>query len=330
MNIKNDFSLKDILWYRIGGKAKYLLDIAGRDDLEQAIKFLEEHDLYKNKKYIVTGLGSNLVFKDDYFDGAVIRFVPSKDKKRSFVVEKYNKLLVTAYAGETLDDLILFSFQKGLIGLEWAGGLPGTVGAAVRGNVGAFGKEIKDSFCEAEILKLRNGGRYIFINGFINKKMNFSYRQSIVKQEKHMLILYATFLLQKATPEQLKRAKEVYEANISYRKLHHPLEYPNCGSVFKNIKQKEEVAKVLEVWPDVAEMVTTKWYGKVSMGYIIHRLGFAGFKLGNAQVSEKHNNFIVNLGEAKSKDVLAIINMIQKKVQETFGFMPEVEVEVVK
>ena len=87
---------------------------------------------------------------------------------------------------------------------------------------------------------------------------------------------------------------------------------------------------MLEVWPDMREMVEKKWYGKVSMAYVIGRLGFSGFKIGNAQVSTKHNNYISNLGEAKASDVKKIIDTISDKFTATFGFSPELELEVVK
>ncbi|HRN96795.1 MAG TPA: hypothetical protein PLD54_05090, partial [Candidatus Levybacteria bacterium] len=113
------------------------------------------------------------------------------------------------------------------------------------------------------------------------------------------------------------------------RKERHPLEYPNCGSVFKNIRKKEDIEKVLAVYPDIKEKIEKDWYGKVSMGYLIQRLGLQGYRVGNAQISEKHALFIVNLGGATSQDVRSIINTVTEKCEETFGFTPEVEVEVV-
>jgi UDP-N-acetylmuramate dehydrogenase len=117
--------------------------------------------------------------------------------------------------------------------------------------------------------------------------------------------------------------------NINYRKEHHPIEYPTCGSVFKNITDANQIQKILAIWPDIKESMDTKWHGKISMGYVVKRLGFSKYRVGNMQVSEKHANFIVNLGNAKASDVLTIIKEIQNKVQETFGFIPEVEVEIV-
>jgi UDP-N-acetylmuramate dehydrogenase len=127
----------------------------------------------------------------------------------------------------------------------------------------------------------------------------------------------------------LSKAKEEYSSHIDYRKKNHPMEYPSCGSVFKNITKKEEVEKMLDTWEDMSELVRNKWYDKASMGYVIRRLGFAGFRVGGAKVSEKHANYIVNIDNAKFNDVYGIIEKIKEKFSKTFDFSPELEVEVV-
>ena len=103
--------------------------------------------------------------------------------------------------------------------------------------------------------------------------------------------------------EEIEEARQKYYSHIEYRKTHHPMEYPNCGSVFKNIFNKNQIEKVFSVFPETKELSENKWYGKVSIGYLIKKLGFSGFKIGQAQVSEKHNNFIINLGNEKFLDV---------------------------
>lgn len=319
MQIHNDFDLSKVLWFRIGGKARYFLQCANREDIFKALDFVEEHH---PERIFVLGLGSNLIFSDDYFDGVVIQIASGHKPQISF-----HDILATAFAGETLDSLIQLSFNNKLIGLEWAGGLPGTVGAGVRGNVGAFGGEIKDLLTAAEVLEFDD--KNIDILEMKNKDFHFSYRHSIVKERKKMIVTTAQFRLKHADREQLVKARSVYAANMDYRRIHHPLEYPNCGSVFKNIKKPEEVAKIVDVWPDIRPLVKEKWHGKVSMGYVINRLGFSGYTIGKARVSEKHANFINNLGGASAKDVLTIIKRIQEMAEETFAIVPEVEVEIV-
>ena len=124
-------------------------------------------------------------------------------------------------------------------------------------------------------------------------------------------------------------ARQTYLHNMEYRRVRHPLEYPNCGSVFKNIADPVHITKIIEVFPDLEEKIKRDWHGKVAMGYLIKRLDFSEFKIGNAMISPKHCNFIVNLGDAKATDVLSIIKTIQEKFIKTFDFIPEVEVEIV-
>ena len=104
--------------------------------------------------------------------------------------------------------------------------------------------------------------------------------------------------------------------------------YPSCGSVFKNITEKEKVEKVLAMWPDIREMSDNKWHHKISMGYAIGRLGFSGKKIGGAMVSPEHTNYIVNIDQAKASDIKTLISEIQSKFQNTFGFTPEPEVVI--
>jgi len=321
MTIHQDFSLSNILWYKIGGKAKYFLECSNRVDVLHAIDFI---NIKKLKKIFICGLGSNVLFSDDYFDGAVIRIV--SEKNISPFIKKDG--LVEVFAGEILGDLVKFCLDNSLLGLEWAGGLPGTVGAGVRGNVGAFGGEIKDTLFTADIIDYSS-------NDFSTKTvtrddLQFVYRGSLIKTQKKNIVLSSSFQLRKGSSEEVLHAREVYERNIQFRKDHHPLEYPNCGSVFKNIRKKEEIEKILSVFPEFKEDVETKWHGKIAMASLIEKIGFKGYRIGDAQISQKHALFIVNLGQAKAKDVLQIIQDLQDKFQVTFGFVPEVEVEIVK
>lgn len=143
-------------------------------------------------------------------------------------------------------------------------------------------------------------------------------------------MLSAAFRLVIAGGDAVAAARETYRANIEYRHRNHPMEYPTCGSVFKNIERPGDVEKILALWPDVRELVEGRWHGKLSMGYAVKRLGLSGFQVGDAQISPKHCNFIVNLGNATSSDVLSIITEVQQRFLATFGFVPEPEVEIVE
>ncbi len=321
MQIHEDFSLAEVLWYKIGGKAKYFLECKNRKDLEEALSFIKAK---KPKKVFICGQGTNLIFSDDYFDGAVIQIISTPGESTLQVSGSE----VTAFAGIVLGEVIDYAFDNHLIGLEWAGGLPGTVGAAVRGNVGAYGGEIKDSLIRAEVIDYT--GETPELKTLTNEELQFVYRGSVVKSKKEMVVVTATFGLKKATEEEFSEAKLTAEKNKQSRKDRHPLEYPNCGSVFKNLRKPEEIEKVLSVFPEFKENVEKKWYGKVAMASLIEKFGLKGYRVGNAQVSEKHALFIVNLGGAKAQDVLEIIKHIKNTCKKTFGFEPEVEVEIVQ
>lgn len=144
MKILPDAKIADQLWYKIGGTAKYLIECSFKEDIIDAFKYIKKE---KVKKYFVVGLGSNLLFTDDFYDGVVVQI-----SNTSGQINLIGKNIIEAFAGVELDQVIQFAFDHNLIGLEWAGGLPGTVGAAIRGNVGAFGSEIKDTFYSAEVL----------------------------------------------------------------------------------------------------------------------------------------------------------------------------------
>ena len=321
MIIQKDFPLSQILWYKIGGKAKYLLEAGSAEDIVRVFDFIENNNI---QKVVIIGLGSNLIFPDNYFDGAVVRIVRNDNHAKDFQIKDD---LVTVYSGTILDDLINLTFENNLTGLEWAGGLPGTIGAGIRGNVGAFGREIKESVFSVDVM--REGDKTYAIETISKDHLEFSYRNSYIKKNKGLVIVSAKFNLKQVDDQDLLKAKNTYTDNINFRKTHHPIEYPTCGSVFKNIIKEEEINKIVAVWPDIKELIFNKWHGKVPMGFIIKRLGMSGLKIGNMQVSTKHSNFIINLGNGSYKDALSIINTINNKVQESFNFTPEIEVEII-
>lgn len=322
MNEREDFPLSTVLYYKIGGTARLFLEARGIDDVYRALEAVARRQL---GRIVVVGLGSNLLFPDGVFEGAVLQIAAPGTPQ----IRVSSPGRVEAFAGVSLDDVIAFGFEHGLAGLEWAGGLPGTVGAAVRGNVGAFGGELKEVLASAEVLDSADPGSGP--QSLANADLAFSYRDSAVKRSGgRLVVLGATFALSEVDSDALARARAKYQRNVDYRWANHPMEYPTCGSVFKNVARREDVERVLAVWPDAEPLVRGRWHGKVSMGYAIDRLGLAGFRVGNAQVSPKHRNFVVNLGGARFADVEAIIAEVQARFSRTFGFVPEPEVEVVR
>ncbi|MBI2033421.1 MAG: UDP-N-acetylmuramate dehydrogenase [Candidatus Levybacteria bacterium] len=320
MEIVENAPLSEISYYKIGGKAKYLLKIQSRDDLQEALAFISNQGI---TRILPLGLGANMLISDDGFDGAVLWFAkPEKDG-----MEVLHDGRVKVFASYTLEEVSEFSFANNFIGLGWTGGLPSTVGAAVRGNVGCFGKAFEDVFERAEVLEITPSG--VAAKELSKEEMKFGYRTSVVKQNPSMIVASVILTLHQASLEQVADEKKEYEERIAYRNSHHPVEYPSCGSVFKNIIDEQKVEKILSIWPDILEQVEGKWHHKVSMGYVIKRLGFSKFTVGGAQVSQKHCNYIINMQNATFKDVYEIIETIKGKFYDTFGFYPEEEVQIV-
>src|SRR5579872_1342151 len=136
MKIYENFDVSTLFWYKIGGKTKYLLRCESKEDVKDAITFIKKRRI---NNIFIAGLGANLLFTDSYFDGAIIH---KAEQTKNGISIKDSTL--EAFAGQTLDEVIKFAFAHSLIGLEWAGGLPSTIGAAIRGNVGCFGFQISD------------------------------------------------------------------------------------------------------------------------------------------------------------------------------------------
>lgn len=320
MKIRQNVPLSDILFYKIGGKTRWLLEAQSPEDVIEAIEFIQTN---KIDQYMVVGLGANLLMPDEDYNGVVIRIKSPGVND----IRMTHDGIVVAFAGNTLDELIHYSFKHTLLGLEVLGGLPSTVGGAIRGNAGAFGIEMKDVIEKVSVLEVTDSGYEM--REFTREECQFSYRNSLFKQNPQFIILKGLFQFNHGTDEEIEKAKTEYQKQIDYRKARHPVEYPSCGSVFQNIRDEKEVEKMLQVWPDMKEQVHSKWHGKVSMGYVINRLGLQGIQVGGAKITDKHANYISNIKNAKASDVREIIDTIREKFFQTFGFYPDLEAEVV-
>lgn len=304
---KKNVLMKIHTTFKIGGPARYFLVAQSKEDLVQAIKIAKKLKL----NIFVLGGGSNLLVSDKGFPGLVIKL-----KSQEPIVLKPDDT-VFAPAGVQLGKVVDFSVNKSLQGLEWAGGLPGTFGGAIRGNAGAFGGEIKDSVLKVEALD--NNFKLIKLS---NKQCKFSYRSSIFK-EKNWVVVSAILKFNKGVKKDLK---DIARSRIEYRKEKHPLEYPNAGSVFKNVDFKKISLKIQKLFSDKVkedpfEIVPSAWF--------IIGAGLTGKKIGMAQISEKHSNYIVNLGGAKAEDVLKLIDFVKKSVKDKYNINLEVEIQLV-
>ena len=302
--LQKNILLKNHTTFKIGGPAKYFLIAKDKKTLLKAISVAKS---YKVPVFVMGG-GSNLLVSDRGFAGLVVKIQFTK------LSLKANRVIVSE-AGLLMKDLVDAAIRKGLAGLEWAGGLPGTVGGAVRGNAGAFGGEMKDSVLQVEALddKLK-------LKKLNNKQCGFSYRSSIFKQ-KNWPVLSVSVKLKKGGQ---KKLRQIANSHINYRKEKHPLEYPNAGSVFKNVDVKEIPAKCKNLFLD---KVKKDPFPIVPSAWIIIEAGLVGKKIGQAQISKKHSNYIVNLGGAKAQDVLRLIEFVKKEVKRKYSIILEQEIQ---
>lgn len=288
--VKENINLKDYNTFKLGGDAKYLIDVTSKDSLIELIKYLNSEKV----KYFILGNGSNVVFSDNYYDGVIIKL----NKLNNYFIDLENKIL-KAEAGVYIPALVPQIVASKLKGFEWAAGLPGTIGGSIVSNAGAYNVMIFDLLKSVTIVD--KSGNIKILN---KNDIPHSYRYSWFKDNKNVTILEAEFNLLPGNPDEsnaliLDRQKRRLESQ--------PLEYPSAGSIFRN-PDEEKVKDKLEKY---------NLNGPFA-GHLIEECGFKGKRIGNAEISEKHANFIVNLGDAKASDVRDLIIIAHDEVLKRF------------
>ena len=315
--VQKNILLKNYTTYKIGGPAKYFFIAESKESLMLALTVVKDFKL----PVFIFGGGSNILVSDKGFKGLVIKIDISD------INFQKNKALVGA--GADLTKLAYLTANNELSGLEWAAGVPGTVGGAIYGNAQAFGTKISDTVKNVEAIDLKN----LKIKNLTKEQCHFSLKNSIFKKNKNLVIVSVVFEFSAeggsasgGKKERTAQIKAKIKENLSYRKTHHPINFFSAGSMFVNPEVKIKNKKLLEKFLELNEY---NKIGTIPSGYLIAKSGLAGKKIGQAQISEKHCNFIINLGGAESKDVLSLINMARKKVKKTFGISLEPEVQLV-
>ena len=289
MKIIENESLKLHSTFRIGGKAKYFTMPENIEEIAESISFAKE----KGLEYMVIGNGSNILFKDEGYDGLIIALTKLKG------IELMENNVVRVYAGELMSSIGAFAYNNGLGGMEALAGIPGTIGGRIYMNCGAYGSEIKDVLRKV---------CYLYSNGetktFDVSELDLSYRHSIFANDDPAFdgaIVYADIeLFPKDKTEIEKKMAEHREA----RKSKQPLEYPSCGSTFKRPAGYFAAA-------------------------LIDECGLKGKAVGDACVSEKHAGFVINKGEATCAQVLELVEIVKETVFREKGIVLECEIKVV-
>ena len=274
--------------FKIGGNADIFIKAKTEEDIKQILKYSEGNNI----PLTIVGNGSDLLVKDGGIRGIVV-----KVDIDIFKIEKINEedYIVTVGAGVKNG----YVAQKLLIdeieGFEFASGIPGSIGGALRMNAGAHGGEMKDIVLETMCMDKQGN-----ICVLSNEEQEFEYRNSIFKLNKY-IILSTKLKFKKGIYKEIKEKMDEY---ANWRKEHQPIEYPSAGSTFKR----------------GTDFITAK---------LIDECGLKGYSIGDAEVSTKHAGFVINKGNAKAKEVIDLIEYIKEKVADKFGKEIELEVQII-
>ncbi|MCL2095496.1 MAG: UDP-N-acetylmuramate dehydrogenase [Oscillospiraceae bacterium] len=293
--VKTNESLKDYTTFKIGGTANLVVFPDNIENFTGLFKIIKEYDL----KYILLGNGSNVLLCENNFDGVVI-ITSRMNNIRLGSPDFSDSEKIYADCGASLNRLANTARDNSLSGLEFAYGIPGTLGGAVCMNAGAYGGQISDVIYSSEYIDCRT----CEVFALDRDAHEFAYRESVYEKNKDYILLSAALELKRGE----KSAEEIEAAmnkNMAARKEKQPLEYPSAGSVFKR----------------GADFFTAR---------LIDESGLKGCRIGGAQVSEKHAGFIINRGGAKFSDVLKLIERIKSDVYSKTGKKIECEIKIIE
>jgi UDP-N-acetylmuramate dehydrogenase len=305
MEFQKNIQLSQYSNYKIGGPAKLFIEVKTQAELIEAIEMAQK----LNEPIFILGGGYNLLISDNGFNGVVIRI----GIKGIEISEQHQ---VTVGAGVLVKDFLDVTLDKSLSGWEWAGGLPSTMGGAIWGNAGAFGGETKDRVVQVTSYDPQHHA----LMQRTKEECAFGYRMSIFKQQPGEIVLSARFQLEPGEPIAMKRA---IEEKKEYRRTRQPIELPNIGSIFKNIPVENVPADVLEKFKAV---IKHDPFPVLPVAALSADAGLKEFRVGNAQVSPKHPNFIVNLGGATASEVKEVMQHVRKTIKEKYRIDLEQEV----
>lgn len=297
---------------RIGGPADYFLKAVSEEEIVQGLLWA------KGRRLAVTllGEGSNVLISDEGVRGLVIK-IANKDTV-------FEGTKVRAGAGHNLTDLVNKTVDRGLSGLEFACGIYGNVGGAIRGNAGSFGREMRDVVEKVKVWRDPLQTKENHITWMGNKECAFAYRHSAFKEHPAWVILSAVLQLEKGDREKgRKQVKELLKKKLSTQ----PLDMPSSGCFFKNVSVTlADVRDMEEKGLDVSSFVDKK---VIPAAFLIDQAGLKGKTIGRARVSDKHPNFIINLGGAKAREVVMLVSVIKQQVRDRFGIQLHEEVQYV-
>ena len=289
--LRGQVSLADYTTWRVGGPAEWLAEPTQLDQLNELMAWAQQHQL----PWRVIGAGSNLLISDAGLPGLTICL-----RKLQGMTLDRDTGIVDALAGEPIPTLARRAAKAGLHGLEWAVGIPGTVGGAAVMNAGAQGGCTAERLISVEVIAPSgNDGTSATVRTLTNAELDFAYRHSRL-QDSNLMVISARFQLEPG--HDAAELSRVTSGNLSHRTTTQPYQWPSCGSVFRNPEPHKA-------------------------GQLIEALGLKGRSIGGAEVSPVHANFIVNNGKASATDILNLIALVQNEVRKNHGIdlHPEVK-----
>ncbi|MDD8020582.1 MAG: UDP-N-acetylmuramate dehydrogenase [Acidobacteriota bacterium] len=288
LKLRRDVILSAYSNFRIGGPARFFIEVTSLDQLVKAVEVACQHRF----PFYLIGGGYNLLFDDAGYHGLIIR------NRASAIKYLPDRGLLEVHSGSDLQQVIKHSMSSGWTGLEFLAGVPGTVGGAIYGNAGAFGQAIGEKV--VEVLAFNREKQFISLK---QPDLGFNYRYSNLKKN-HQAILKAFLAVEKGATKEIARLVKGY---LDQRSSKHPPRAVACaGSYFKN-----------PVMPDGQ---------RLAAGFLLEKSGARGMRVGQAAVYPGHCNFIINLGRATARDVQELARCLQEKVKENYGLWLEEEV----
>lgn len=284
-SIKYNEPMKKHTTMRVGGPCDCMVEPSSIEEIQKILEYARKNNI----KYYVIGNGSNLLVKDEGVHALIIKIA------NKFSGVEVNGEHIKAYSGCSVPKLSQIAKENSLSGLEFACGIPGSVGGGIRMNAGAYGSEMVNVVEKVGFLD-ENGK----LNEIDGKDAHFTYRHSMFVENPNYIVVYAIYKLQKGNKDEISK---IMEENMNSRKQKQPIEYPNFGSVFKRPEG-------------------------YFVGKLVDECGLKGYKIGGAQVSTKHSGFMVNIEDATCKDVLDLIEYVKKKVYEKFNVKLQEEVVI--
>ena len=305
MKLQENIQLKDYTTFKIGGPAQFFVEATTIDDVKETLAYAKSNNL----KILFLGGGSNLLVSDKGFEGLVL--------KLSLIKLEFNKNIVTIGAGVQLALLLDEALNKELTGLEFVTGIPGTVGGAIRGNAGTYGLGMADVI--QNIIYLDEDNKIQTMNA---KQAKFAYRHSIFKENKY-IILEAVIKLEFGD---LSIAKQLIKERLQYRKDTQPNQ-ASAGCAFKNVLFAD--VDLVDLKKKGLDLDKFSKFEKIPAAFLIEQADLKGYKIGGAQVSELHSNYIINKDQASADDVVMLISFIKQQIRDKYGIQLQEEVQII-